>query len=422
MNDKQIRAFIKSGVNTRKQVGDGLYIRVQTAGKAYWEVRYSINRKRRFMRIEGGLYPEMSLARAKLEAALIKQKIIEGFDPLAERIREDSMSIKTVNELFGDWFSEISKKLKHPNIPKRVYNKEIKPMIGDLRVDQVNARDIRAIIQKVSVSGRPAIANDTLSYCKQLFNHACKLDLIGANPASAFKPADAGGIEKSRSRMLDFNELNKVFQVFRENQDIFTRDNYLAVALLLCLGVRKGELIAATWDEIDFDEKTWSLPESRSKTGVGIKIPLADFVIDMFTELKVRSAGSKYVFPARRASKRRGYISDDTLNHALAKIFGQKVDSNKEPYPDLMGKVGIKHFTVHDLRRTCRSLLAELKIPSHTAERCLNHKIKGVEGIYDRYDYLDERREALTKLSQRLADIISGENNVAFFPRKISFV
>ena len=63
----------------------------------------------------------------------------------------------------------------------------------------------------------------------------------------------------------------------------------------------------------------------------------------------------------------------------------------------------IEHFTIHDLRRTCRSLLASLGVPGHIAERCLNHKVKGVEGIYDRYDYLGERREAL----QKLGDLVS---------------
>ncbi|AWX98940.1 hypothetical protein A8139_02210 [Marinomonas primoryensis] len=66
----------------------------------------------------------------------------------------------------------------------------------------------------------------------------------------------------------------------------------------------------------------------------------------------------------------------------------------------------IPHFTVHDLRRTCRSLLAAQATPGHVAERCLNHKLKGVEGIYDRYDYLEERREALILLSQKVVNIV----------------
>lgn len=408
MNDKQIRAFIKNKEVARKQIGDGLYIRVQTIGKAYWEVRYSINSKRRFMRIAGGHYPSMSLAVAKLEAALIKQKIREGVDPLAERVRESEETIKTVNQLFDDWYVDLSKRLKFPNIPKRIYQKEIKPLIGDLAIDQVNARDIRAIIQKVSNSGRPSTANDTLAYCKQLFNHACKLDLATANPASAFKVSDAGGIEKSRERILDINELKIVFSIFREHQHIFTRDNYLAVALLVSLGVRKGELIAAQWQEFDFEKQLWNSPEERSKTGVAITIPLTKSVLNWLAELKVRSAGSEFVFPSRRASKRRGYISDDTLNHALAKMFGMKVDSNKEPYPNLLGNAGVEHFTVHDLRRTCRSLLSKEGVSTDIAERCLNHKLKGMPGIYDRHDYFEERKAALNIISELIEPIING--------------
>ena len=70
------------------------------------------------------------------------------------------------------------------------------------------------------------------------------------------------------------------------------------------------------------------------------------------------------------------------------------------------GKMPVDHFTVHDLRRTFRSLLASQTVPGHVAERCLNHKLKGVEGIYDRYDYLDERREALDKLSSFLESLL----------------
>jgi integrase len=58
------------------------------------------------------------------------------------------------------------------------------------------------------------------------------------------------------------------------------------------------------------------------------------------------------------------------------------------------------HFTVHDLRRTCRTLLAEIGVLGHVAERCLNHKLKGVEGIYNKHDYFEERKLALGRLAE----------------------
>ena len=63
------------------------------------------------------------------------------------------------------------------------------------------------------------------------------------------------------------------------------------------------------------------------------------------------------------------------------------------------------HFTVHDLRRTCRTLLAKQGTLGHVAERCLNHKLKGVEGIYNQHDYFEERKEAITILSEKIHPI-----------------
>ena len=81
-------------------------------------------------------------------------------------------------------------------------------------------------------------------------------------------------------------------------------------------------------------------------------------------------------------------------------MFGSKV--SKKQYPNLLGVEGVKHFTLHDLRRTCRSLLAELGYEGNKVTRYLNHSIKGVTGIYNRYDYLEERREIASTLAQRI--------------------
>ena len=74
-------------------------------------------------------------------------------------------------------------------------------------------------------------------------------------------------------------------------------------------------------------------------------------------------------------------------------------------------------WTLHDLRRSARSLLARLKIPSEVAEKVLGHSIRGVEGTYNRHDYRDEKREALTRLAMLLESILrppSGDNIVQF--------
>ena len=92
-------------------------------------------------------------------------------------------------------------------------------------------------------------------------------------------------------------------------------------------------------------------------------------------------------------------MGSDTLNRAISKLFGREPGRTPQP-PNKMGN--LLYFTVHDLRRTFRSLASAVSVPSHVAERCLNHRIKGVEAIYDRYDYFEERRDA----HQKVADLI----------------
>jgi integrase len=232
-----------------------------------------------------------------------------------------------------------------------------------------------------------------LTYLKQIFRHGIKLGELQTNPAEAFKYDDAGGVEKARTRALSASDIDVLFIELRQQKDQVTRDNYLAIALLLCLACRKMELLAAQWEEINLEQQFWVIPKERTKTGESIKVPLSKPVLNWLEELKIRSAGSEYVFPSRRRSKR-GHVSPDTLNSALIKLFKQQ-------------KLKIEHFTVHDLRRTARTLLASLKVPSHISERCLNHKIRGVEGVYDQYDYFDERKEALSQLADLISPLVN---------------
>ncbi|SEL29686.1 tyrosine-type recombinase/integrase [Halomonas daqiaonensis] len=399
---KKVQALIKDGKPGRYNDGNGLYLMIPGKGAPYWMLRYTVAGKRREMTLDK--FADLSLAEAREQAGEARKAIRNGADPIEERKREERVVIHTVQELFSDWYQDLEKRLKHPNIPKRIFEKEIAPSIGHLTLDSVTPMDVRAIVRKVADTGRPAIANDTLMYLKQLFNHAIKLGLLTYNPAAAFNVNDAGGLEKSRDRALSIDELRHVFQVFRDNSDSFSRDNYLACALLLVLGVRKTELTEAQWSEFDLKGKQWELSGKRSKTGAGIVIPLPPQAVVWLEELKVRACGSPYVFLSRRRSKR-PHMGKDTLNRAIAKLFGK--EPGKKPQPE--NRMGdIAEFTVHDLRRTCRSLLAAAGVPGHVAERCLNHKLKGVEGIYDRHDYFEERKEALTKVAALVEPAING--------------
>ena len=229
-----------------------------------------------------------------------------------------------------------------------------------------------------------------------------------SNPAADFSPRlDAGGIERPRSRALSFDELTQLFEKIRETPN-FGEDNLLAIKLLLALCVRKSELLGARWAEFDLDGENqagavWHLPASRTKTGASVDIPLAPAVVEWFSTLRVLAAGSDYVFPKRRRDPRERvpHMGIDTLNVALQRV-----------------KHELAHFTLHDLRRTARTHLAALGVRREVAERCLGHKLRGVEGTYDRHDYFKERRAALAQWAEMLRDVERGESKVAPLRRR----
>ena len=219
LNDKQIKLLLRKGEPGYTGVGNGLRFRISNEGTGFWVFRYKANGKRR--QITLGKYPELTLAKAIVEAAKHQIEVKQGVDPLAEKKRPESAKIQTVNDLAADWLkNDIGKRLKHPHIPRRVFEKDLAPYFGELSLNRISPLDIRHAIEAITASGRPTVANDALGYCKQLFRHGIRLDLMKTNPADAFTVHHAGGVEKSRSRALTIGELTTVFKVFRDNAEI----------------------------------------------------------------------------------------------------------------------------------------------------------------------------------------------------------
>ena len=268
---KQVIAYSKAEPKKYSD-GEGLYFCVRKQGSPYWMIRYTTAKGRREATL--GQFPLMSLADARIAAAYFRKEVRDGIDPLLEKQKIELPDIETVDQLFHDWYrTDLSRRLKHPKIPYRVYTKDISPVIGIKCIAEVTARDVREVLERIRESNRPTIANDTLMYMKQLFRHAIKLDLTLNNPAAAFTVDDAGGVESSKDRMLSKEEIHYAFSVFHTHINSFGRDNYLACCLFLVLGVRKSELCEAMWREMDLTTGVWDLPKERSKTGVPISIP-----------------------------------------------------------------------------------------------------------------------------------------------------
>ncbi|WP_077731901.1 site-specific integrase [Methylocaldum sp. 14B] len=391
LSDVQIKQWIKAGERfDMRSDGDGLYLSFR---KDYsipvWRFRYRFAGKQRVMNM--GSYSDLSLADARKLAKELRAKVSLGHDVAAEKqerkaeaaakIEAEKNSV-TVGKLADEYFERmILGRWKHPNIVRSRIERDIKPSIGKMKVEDVKPVHIDAMLQKIVKRGAPTIANDVLRWTRRMFDFAVKRYMVQYNPASAFDLSDAGGREEARDRALSREELVMLFEAMRDAKG-FSHENMLTVKLLLLLAVRKQELTGARQTEFDLDNAVWHLPAERVKTETAIDIPLPPAAVEALRELQQLACGSEWLLPARKAQHRMiPHIHENTLNVAMAKL--------KPLMP------GVSPFCIHDFRRTARTHLAALGIDPHIAERCLNHKIKGIEGIYNRHDYFDERRRAL---------------------------
>ncbi|KMV70637.1 integrase [bacteria symbiont BFo2 of Frankliniella occidentalis] len=409
LTDMQIRAWIKADERFEgKADGNGLYLRFRPADRSpSWRFRYKFAGKSRAMLI--GSYSEISLSKARDMAKELSARVSLGYDVAGEKQERKADAIKKMeaeknakkfHQLAAEYFeSQILGRWKHPDILRRRIDKDINPNIGSMKVEDVKPRHIDDMLKGIVKRGAPTIATDVLRWTRRIFDYGIKREYLEVNPCSAFEVSDAGGKEVSRDRWLNRDELIRLFQGMRTAKG-FSRQNELTFKLLLALCVRKMELCAARWEEFDLDNAVWHLPEERSKNGDAIDIPLAPVAVEWLRELHTFSCNSKFVLPARKMQNRMiPHIQESTLPVALAKVRAELPD--------------IPNFTIHDFRRTARTHLAALGVDPVVAERCLNHRIKGVEGIYNRHQYFNERRAALTQWAELLVALEAGtEYNV----------
>lgn len=406
LNDMQIKAWIKADERFEgKGDGGGLYLRYRvTDATPTWRFRYKFSGRPRIMLIGG--YPSMSLAEARKAAEKLSAQVTLGQDVAGERQERIAAALAkaeqegqalTVAMLAEEYFDRmIANRWKHPGIVRARIDKDIAPHLGKLKLEDVRPRHIDDMLQAIVKRGAPTIANDVLRWVRRMFDYAIKRQMMETNPAAAFDLSDAGGKELARDRALSRPEIAKLLAAMKAAKG-FSPQNELTIKLLLVLCVRKMELCSAPWSEFDLANAVWCLPADRSKTGEAIDIPLPPIAVEWLTELKRLACSSRWVLPARKMQTRMvPHIHEGTLGTALGKVKPLMQD--------------VEPFTVHDLRRTARTQLSALGVDPIVAERCLNHKIPGIQGIYDRHCYFEERRDALNKLAAMVCALEAGES------------
>jgi len=383
------------------QPGLQIVVRERGNGKATrsWVLRYKF--KGVPNRIVLGHFPEVSLDTARDDAKKLRELARQGIDPAKARPKrrpgKGSSTVATPEP--GDRHSVefllaefVARYLHRPNGPKRPEYAEailskVQPEWAGRDARAIKPRDVLTLLDKIVDRGSPVMANRVAALLGQLFKYGIHRQIVETTPVQLlYRP---GGKEKARTRALSEDEL----RAYLKNPKACTRYERLAhvVTLLLLTGQRRGELALARWSDIDFRAKAWTIPDANSKAGRGHVLPLTDWALEEFRALKAEAEGSPWVLPANGGDKP---VDPKLLTRGVAKCLKR------------FEKAGIEAFTLHDLRRTCRTGLARLKVEPHIAERVLNHVQEKIPGTYDRHAYVDEKRAALEKWAAHLQTLL----------------
>jgi integrase len=362
-----------------------------------WLLRFKF--KREETRILLGHFPQTSLDAARGEARRLRELADQGIDPRRARTRrrERSAPLPTSTTRPDDRYSidflvaefverYLRPTRKRPEYAEAILNKDVLPAWKGRDARTIDPSDVITLLDGIVERGSKVMANRTAALLSQLFRFGIHRHIVKTTPVQLlYRP---GGKEKPRERTLTEKEL-KTF--LADPKDCTRYDRLAHVMLVLLLtGQRRGELALARWSEIDLKARTWNIPDENAKGGRGHLVPITDWVAEELQALKREAEGSQWVLPANGGEH---HIDPKQLTRSVAKCL------------ERFKEHGIGEFTLHDLRRTCRTGLSALKVEPHIAERVLNHVQPGVAGVYDRFAYLDEKRAALEKWATHLRQI-----------------
>jgi integrase len=362
----------------------GLALRVTEKGHKSWSLYYRRNGKRGRYTI--GPYPAVKPVDARREAMATLERVRAGIDPSAEkrgrRLRPGPES-DTFAKVLDDHLERHLKKntvaTTHNEI-KRMLKRDALPLWQNWPISTITRRDVIDLIDAIVERGAPVQANRMLTRLGALFNWAVQQDRLASSPIAGMKPPSK---ERSRDRALIDDEIRWFWAGCEEIGWPFGP----LFKLLLLTGQRRDEVGGIEWADLDLPNSLWNLPRYKAKNNRAHHVHLSAPALEILSSLP--RVGNGLVFTTNGITAVSGFgRAKRRLDRAMLDERGEGDASTIPPW------------TLHDLRRTAATGMARLNIAPHVLDRVLNHvsgRIRGVAAVYNRFEYLDERKAALER-------------------------
>jgi len=258
---------------------------------------------------------------------------------------------------------------------ERCLKRYVFPTWGDRPFAEIKRRDVALLLDYVEDNHGATQADKVLNIVRSICNwYATREDDYIVPIVKGMRRSKNG----ARERILTDDELRAIWKAAEQGGAFGS-----LVQLALLTGQRRGKLLTMKWSDISADG-TWTVPSGNGEKGTGGELVLPEMAVAILRR-QPRIFGTDAVFPPAQGNRM-------SPSHGKAAI-----GATLPP---------MERWTIHDLRRTARSLMSRAGVSSEHAERVLGHIIGGVEGIYDRHSYRDEKRIALAKLAALLEQIV----------------
>ena len=327
-----------------------------------------------------GPYGRVTLHQARVAAQKVFAARLEGRDPAAEK-RESKRRIVAdrVEDLLETFINQRLSQNRSGGETARLLRREMGKAWAGRSIHDIGKRDLVELIFAIEQRGAPVAANKALKSIKMFLRWCVGRAILDQSPAEGVPMPTK---EIARDRVLSDEELAKVILAARAIDD-----RYAGIVELLALtGQRREEVAKLAWEELDLGQRVWTIPKHRTKNAKPHVVHLSD---ESMAVLQRMGKHGPHPF---------AFHGTKPFDHfASAK---RKLDELS----------GVTEWRLHDLRRTCVSGMARLGVAPHVADKILNHQsgtISGVAAVYQRHEFLRERKDALERWGTHVGKILT---------------
>jgi len=362
----------------------GFGVVVYPSGTKTFALRYRTRSGRQRM-LKLGHYGDLTVQEARKKAREEKVQVLDGTDPRVERERE-RVGIRTARQLLDRWLDDYAKthRTRWKDDEQRL-DRHLRPGLGTLSIEALTPERVAKWHRNIGKAG-PVEANRCLETLRAAWRWADTHELLPdghRDPTRRVKKF----AEQSRDRWLRRPELERILKETAKQEDPFVR---AAIPLLLLTGLRKRELLSARWENVDLDRGEIRLPSTKSGEAQVRILPRP--AVEILRELP-SYAESPFVFPS--PGRPREHRRD------IKRQWGQ-----------IREDAGLEDVTLHDLRRTAGSYMAQAGVPLQVIQQVLGHSHPGVTKLYARLSS-DNERQALDALAAELGSVLGNGDRAA---------